>query len=62
MQALTVNTAVVKTHCGIDGPLVFLSLITPVLGASLGEKNLIKIALINGIIAPNKEDNTVMLL
>lgn len=62
MQALAVNTAVVKTHCGIDEPLVFLSLITSVLGASLGEKNLIKIALINVIIAPNKEDNTLMLL
>lgn len=54
--------AVIKTHCSIDEPLVFLSLITAILGVSLGENNLIKIALINVIIPPNKEDNTLMLL
>lgn len=57
-----VNTAVIKTHCSIDEPFVFLSLITAIFGVSLGENNLIKIALINVIIAPNKEDNTLMLL
>lgn len=41
---------------------MFLVLITAILGVSLGVNNLIKTGLINVIIAPNKEDNTLMLL